>query len=464
MNIESPFSVSLKYFLTILVLCTSLYSCKTKDKKEVNETNQEKLTDVNFKVAVKELTDSDYPDNPDIGFRHSKYGQFSHDSIIVVQTGDSLFDITLVSGNENSDTIIFSDINIYAFMPIIPRYVQKDEYLKLIGIVNQEWNRHQVRFDRDQNKFRVTNSGSFESDSITRIDIARNCLNSGLWEIIGYAKDKNGASQPYYHGWFDFPLDVYGKLFNYVNPGLNFKDYNDHLVTWTDPRKEFFDLNVLRERGSDLIDCSIDIHNNEYYVEKGARKKKKKNIIYPKKISIIQDFLNDSTTYSTFSPPGCYNTEEPRHTSLGLIYEMTNGSVYNVGSKYVNEKGLKEIELHFRDKTKEKETTIIFGGLDFDKFPTLADTMHHKGYKYPMGIANHSFYETYDVAVQNNPNDNPYYGVIVDKEGHWIDSHFFGIDGPLFFWDAEVKGRLHLYLLSFERHSYVGHFTLDFDE
>lgn len=448
-------------YVILVIISLFLFSCDTKNFND--GANKEAVFSHSFNVHVDELTDNDYPDNPDIGFRHSSYGEFSHDSIVVSQVGEQSFNLTLLPGNGLSDTIFFTDVNLFAFMPVIPQHIHKDEYLKLIGIINQEWNRHQVRFDRAKNKFRFSNPNSFESKNVRRIDIARNCLNSGLWEIIAYAKDKDGSVQPYYHGWFDFPLDVYGVMFNEVNSGLDFKDYTDYLVKWNDPLKQKLDLSLLREVEEKEIECTIDVLNKGYYSETGARKKKKKNIIFPKVINSIQDFLNDSTTYSTFSPPGCYNTKDPRHTSLGLIYQMTGGVVRNITSNYVDEKDLKEIELYFNNKSGDKKTTIVFGGLDFDKFPVLPDSLHNNGYKYPMGIANHSFYETYQVAVNNNPEDNPYYGLIIDDEGKWLDSHFFGIDGPLFFWDKKFKKKLHLYLLSFERHSYVGHFTIDFN-
>lgn len=80
-----------------------------------------------------------------------------------------------------------------------------------------------------------------------------------------------------------------------------------------------------------------------------------------------------------------------------------------------------------------------------------------------MGIANPSFYEKYAVANANEVSKNPYFGLILDIDGQWIDSHFFGIDGPLFFWDIENPKILHVFILSFERHAYVGHYLLSFE-
>lgn len=450
-----------KYSVLFLLSCF-LFSCYTEAQLETPEYTSSVKHD--FSVSVSELTDLEYPDNPDIGFRHPSYGEFSHDSLMVTQVDDSSFDLVLLPGNKQSDTIFFSGINLFSFIPEIPRHVHQDEYLSLIGIINQEWNRHQVRFDRTAGKFNFSNPNSLESSRVTRIDLARNCLNSGLWEIIAYARDKDGASKPYYHGWFNFPLKVYEAMFNKVNAGLNFSDYKEYLVTWANPPKQLVNLNLLRDVVGEDLNYKINVLNDGYYVETGARKKKKKNIIFPKSISSIQDFLTDSTSYSTFSPPGFYDTQNPRHTTLGSLYRFTDGVVRDIKSTYTEDNHLKEIELSFKNKSGDKKTSLIFGGLNLAIFPVLADSLHNNGYKYPMGIANHSFYETYGASLKNPAKNNPYYGFVLDEEGRWIDSHYFGLDGPLFFWDNENKNLLHLYLLSFERHSYVGHFTFLFND
>lgn len=77
-----------------------------------------------------------------------------------------------------------------------------------------------------------------------------------------------------------------------------------------------------------------------------------------------------------------------------------------------------------------------------------------------MGIANHSFYEPYQLAISSTYDKNPYYGFILGNGGKWLDSHYIGIDGPLLHWDDKEENVLHLWLLSFERHAFVGHYKL----
>ena len=50
--------------------------------------------------------------------------------------------------------------------------------------------------------------------------------------------------------------------------------------------------------------------------------------------------------------------------------------------------------------------------------------------------------------------------VLLDENGKWLDSHTIGIDGPLLHLDENDPTLLHVWLLSFERHALVGHYTI----
>ena len=83
----------------------------------------------------------------------------------------------------------------------------------------------------------------------------------------------------------------------------------------------------------------------------------------------------------------------------------------------------------------------------------------NEGIKKPMGIGNHGFYEHVDYASTHSSSESPYYGFILDEEGKWVDSHFFGVDGPILHLDENDENLLHFWLLSFERHAMVAHLT-----
>ena len=56
--------------------------------------------------------------------------------------------------------------------------------------------------------------------------------------------------------------------------------------------------------------------------------------------------------------------------------------------------------------------------------------------------------------------DSEFFALLTDENNNWLDSHYIGIDGPLLHWDENEEGLLHLWILAFERHAFVGHYTI----
>ena len=125
-----------------------------------------------------------------------------------------------------------------------------------------------------------------------------------------------------------------------------------------------------------------------------------------------------------------------------------------------NQKYTIELKLVFSRENGE-ETQFIFGGMDFSKLPKLTTEECNSGNPYPMGIGNHPFYEDCESHEKLCSLDNPYFGVLLNKDGNWLDSHKIGIDGPLLHLDKENPNVIHVWLLSFERHALVGHYEIN---
>ena len=374
---------------------------------------------------------------------------FSHTRIKLERIGET-FNIFILPKNENSDTVFLENIDLKKFIPSVPSHVKKDDYLTKIGIINQEWNRMQVNFK--ENQFSVINE-SKEKEALSRIDLARNCINAYLWELIFYTTEEENT-KPVYHGWFNFPKELYSDLFEEKN-GLKYADYQASLEEWIFPGSEKVNLDVLRTKleGKEVV---FENHDNEYYPEIGERKKKKMNILFPKHIHSIDDFLTDSSTYATFSAPGCYNQSDPRKTQLHRLASLKKVELNKTKSLNSNQELLSELVLRFET---DKDTTLfVVGGIDISKPPVLTVEDSKKGYQMPMGIGNYSFYQNYAEIAKANQLESPYYGLLTDENHNWLDSHEIGIDGPLMHLDKE--GNLHFWILSFERHSFVGHYVV----
>lgn len=425
-----------QFYLIFVIL---IFGC-TSNKNSNNQTLVEK-----YEFNIKNLTDEAYPDNPDIGFRSENY-DFEFFKSGYIQPDDSIFHLAFYS--KNNDSIILA-INFMEFIPTIPKHLKNDEYLTYLSLINQEWNRNQVKF--------LPPTFTTNLNKIARVDIARNCLNAYLWEIIVYVNENNSLI-PYAHGWFDFPKALYKKLFELKN-GSSFEKYRIPLENWVDPDSKKIASEMLRTV-IDTINISFEDLSNEMYPLKRTRLKKRKEIIYPISFSSMKNLQTDSTLFATFSPPGFYNKKDPRKTQLGRFYHLIDIRLNKIISK-ANNDTLIELKLSFWDKEHKRKTHLIIGGINFNDLPVLSNEDANDGWKNAMGFSNHTFYEDYHHHLNHKTFTNPYYAYLTDENGNWLDSHSIGIDGPLMYFSNKEKTNLHLWLLSFERHAFVGHYQIN---
>jgi hypothetical protein len=435
-------------FLNVLFL--GVLGCNDSNHKNDSDIVTHHISTPKNKWTVKldELSDEEYPSNPDISIRHSKALEPVYSNLELIRNKDSSFTFTFVPKN-NTDTIVLADIKLMEWIPTVCQQVKKDDYLTEIAVVNQEWNRHQVKFTEGQ--FLITGDNPY---GIKRVDLARNCLNAYLWELITYAEE-DGKLKPFYHAWFNFPKDLYAELFEERN-GLKYGNYSHELEDWIDPESKPIDFNKLRTVKTEK-EVKFENLNHQEYPLLGERKKKYINIIYPKNTTVINDFLTDSTEFATFSPPGFYNPKDPRKTKLSLL-KYPNKVIYRT-----IDNNTFEIEVDYLNTDSSKTTKLVISGLKKEDIPTLSTDEINKGWMNSMGFGNHTFYETYEHYLENSSKNSNYFAVLVDQNNKWLDSHFVGIDGPLLYWDKNNPNLLHLWILSFERHAFVGHYLIDIE-
>lgn len=433
------------YRLLISALAALLFTaCQDSSQQSNPEVESPQSNSIPF--AITELSDEQYPDNPDIGFRAADYdSDYFTDGELVL---DSLGQVAFVFRAEQGDSIWFAPMDLAEFIPTAPEHIQADPYLTRISIINQEWNRNQVRFAQ----------GEFESNNtrFVRADVARNCLNACLWEVAVYVEE-DGKTTPYAHGWFDFPLDLYSELFESCNH-LDYEAYAEPLEHWVDPISEKVDLSLLAINRSPVPVAFADLSDAMYPVA-GARKKKFKEIITPVSFETMRDLQSDSTTFATFTPPGFYNRADPRTTELGRFKELIGCEVAE--TSHPGGASCTEITFTFTDGT--RTTQAVFGGLNLQSVGSAPVAEANGAWRTSMGIGNHPFYETQAEHMQLHASGNPYYGLLLDADGKWLDSHTVGIDGPILHWDEHNPELLHVWLLSFERHALIGHYTISFD-
>lgn len=396
-------------------------------------------------AAVTTLSDEAYPDNPNIENRSTHSGLYAHDRITLHHRQGTIFDLELTADNPESATIVLRNVDLAVFVPKVPGWLT-DPYLQDVTLQNQEWNRIQMRFDAGD---QLLVGDAPEQALLTRIDVANNCLNAGLWELSLFTKE-DGKDLPYFQAWFDFPRETYSALFEQVG-GQPWAASADLLADWKPLPSQVVDLAALRSPVSETE--VVPVVDDTLPPLTGERKKKRKNVLSPLEPTRIGDFLTDDTRFATFSPPGVYRKGDPRVTHLGRLATVRSAVIRDVtirGPKAT------EIEVDFVSATGE-ETRLVIGGFDLAKIPKLPLDKHHDGFQMPMGIGNQSFYQTYAEGLARS---SDWYAMLLDADGKWLDSHDLGIDGPLLYQDDAVPGQLHLMLLSFERHAIVGHVVL----
>jgi hypothetical protein len=408
-----------------------------------------------YSITLKTATDSDYPNNNMIGFKSRFNGVFSHKEALIIENENGTYDFEVFPNNGESDTLRVNNVNLLEFMPTIPNHVKTDNYLSFLAVLNQEWNRIEVKFN--PKLFSAQGNGT-EKNVITRFDIANNCLKKGLWEILTFTTE-NGNDSLYYQSWFDFPDSLYNQLF-FKRNGVSIEKYDDMLKNYSHEKGKKVNLLALRQVKSEKNSVFQNL-NEAYYPLKGERETKLKNIIYPKTIQSINDFLTDKTSFATFAPPGQYTRADPRKTQLSRFQHLDKVVLLQTVSNNAQATFAHEIQFFYSDRAKTTATQYVIGGLELDKLPILNAENLHKGWQRPMGISNHSFYNDYDHFIANSSAENAYFSFLLNEKGEWIDSHEVGIDGILLYRDESDVSKIHAFILAFERHSFVGHTVFD---
>jgi hypothetical protein len=406
-------------------------------------------------VALTAISHAEYPEDPED--RSLAFGKYPHRTLRIQQIRDTRFRFLLEPGSDQATRIELPEVDLAYLVAAVPPWVKSDPDLTRVGFIDREWNRQQVSLRRDSPYVRVHEGGDgFEQRRLTRVDLARNCLNAGLWELLLFTTE-DGQERVYEHVWFTFPLGLYKQLFERVN-GLSYWDYWWSLEHWVDPAGTPIRLDRLRtvEREWPL---AASARWNDAPAWQGEQRLKRKNILAPTAIRTYQDWYRQPIRFASFIKPGRYSVAHPRDTQLHYLAEFA-GAVLRQVRTPAGPQPLFELELAFKDGRTGEPTRLIFGGLDFQHLPKAAPEQYDRGWQVPMGIGNPSFFESYEEVLAYPPLQRPFYGFHLDRQNRWIDHHAVGVDGPLLHRDAHDPSRLHLYLLSYERHALLNHFVL----
>lgn len=405
-------------------------------------------------VALRAFSADEYPEDPEK--RSVVSGDYRHGNLIIQQTEGTRFRFLIEPATPASTAIELTDVDLAHFVAAAPAWARADGDLTKIALIDREWNRQQVRFSRHSAHVQVHEGGDgFEQRALTRVDLARNCLNAGLWELLLFTKE-DGGERVYEHLWFTFPLGLYKELFEQVT-GLSYWFYWWSLEHWVDPSGTPVRLERLRTVEQEWPAEAI-AQWDEPVAALGEQASKRTNIV-TRVASTYRDWYVAPVQFAKFIPPGRYSRAHPQDTQLHYLAELTGTTMRRVRLTG-NASSLVELDLAFRSRDTGKTTHLIIGGFDLNTLPRTSPARYDRGWQAPFGIGNPSFFESYEQVVADPPTQRTFYGFHVDEENRWLDHHAIGVDGPLLHRDAEDPSVLHLYLLSYERHALLNHFVV----
>ena len=419
-------------------------------------------------VPVAEYTHAEYREDP--AGRSVRHGRFDGRTLRLVRRDETHFDFEFLSRQSHVADVAFRNVDVSLMTVGTPAWVCDNEGLTRIAVIDREWNRQQVTFTRNPAAaefaddaarnagawVEVSGGDGWETAHLTKAALAKNCLNAGLWEVL-LSCDEGDGTKMYYQGWFTFPLGHLAEQFE-RNTSLAYRDWWYPLEHWQDPAGTRVDLDGLRTVAGE-VPAAVGFDPTEPILVAGEQVRKCRTTDGGGYVTWGDLISRGDVSFATFVPPGKYSHAHPWGNEYWRLHEFRGGTVREVTCPADSEKTLHEVELTWHTAAGEPQRFLV-GGIDLDALPALAVGEYPRGLYMPMGVGVPPFYQSYADLVANPPAESPYYSVLLDGEDGWIDHHKAAIDGPVMHRDAIDLDLIHLYLLSYERHTLVCHVTI----
>ena len=412
-------------------------------------------TENKMQLPVTELSNAEYPENT--AYLSKNFKKYADRQITVIKRDDTHFDFVLEPTDEKTAKIIIKNINLKLLVAKVPEWVKQDRGLEAIAFAEREWNRQQVSFPIDSEHIEITGGDGFEKENLDSIILARNCLNAGYWEILLSTKE-NGRKSLLYQGWFNFPLGHYKDVFEKIN-GLSYWKHMWKLEHWQNLSGTVANVDLLR-KVIDEKEVPAEFPLNEKIIVAGEQSRKIRTL----KADNLKTWgdiykYSDRVEFATFRPPGLYDFDKLWKNQYWRIGKFEKATVRNIKPVGV-EQTLQEVELSFIDTKNGEKNRLFISGIDLKKLPRLSPEDYDQGFYMPMGIGVSPFEQSYKELQDNPPHENPYFSFLLNPNDRWVGHRKLAVDGPVMHLDKDNPNLLHIYLLSYERHTLIGHFKI----
>lgn len=405
-------------------------------------------------IAVREFSNAEYPEDP--ADRSVVYGRYHGRRLTLIRHDATHMDFVFEPTDRETAKVVFKNIDVSLMTPSEPEWTKADAGLERIALTDRQWNRQQVSFKPNSEFVEVSGGDGFETANLASAELAKNCLNAGLWEVLLFTKE-NGSKRLYYQGWFTFPLGHYANLFE-ANTGRRYRDHWYKLEHWSDPIGTPCPVEKLRTVKSE-IPVEVRFDPQEPLIAAGEQVRKTR-IVDTRNVRHWEDFFDGrKVEFAAFIPPGRYETDRPRGNEFWRLAKFETGTLREVVSP-ASSQPLHELELSFRCARTGETNRFYVSGFRLEALPRLPTSRYSEGLYMPMGIGVPPFFQSYSELQQQPPQLSPYFSVLLDSRGGWLNHHDIGIDGPVLHCDDKQPNTLHVYFLSYERETLVGHWTV----
>ena len=331
-----------------------------------------------------------------------------------------------------------SGVDLALFVPRVPTYVRGSDDLVRYTLFQREFNRNEIKFGA--------------VGDLADLKLANNCLKSGLWELMLDQKVENGNAMVA-HAWFDFPREEYERVFQELN-GRPFADFARLLAEYPGIDGMPAPLDALRKVVSERVVQCTNVPD-EAPIRFGEQKRKAKLLLNTDLATYADHWApaHQPVRTATFAEPGFYDPSQPVSFDLSWLAQPERALCREVK---VAGKDATEVEIVYANGYR-----LLVADQNLARLPERAaapdndkDTL-----RLTFGIGTPDIYATAAERAAEQAEERPNWLMLLGKDGKQLDNHSRGVD-RVFCW-REQGGRLHLYLIGYERILSVAHVVLD---
>ncbi|MEL6353225.1 MAG: hypothetical protein AAFR58_15945 [Cyanobacteria bacterium J06627_28] len=391
---------------------------------------------------------------------------FTGENIHFQQLLGNQFDISFDLGNGgDTSQLVLRDIDLTLLMPEAPVMAQQNEDLTRWFLTEREFNRQRVVFEAGSPHIDLPEGLSDYSPEDISVSLTNNCLGAGYWELAVSALDEDGNSQKIYQGYFIFPRGAYAKIVSWLNP-TSYWEQARTMEAW--PGFQFlsglpFSLHELRRV---TVEAAVPVSDlkTEQIMTAGEQIKKRDLIVYnnPQAADSIrtwEDLRQAELKFQSFVPPGIYDESKLWDSDFSQLATVVRGIGREIASP-LSEQPLTEVEIDFENKEGALRKLIV-SGIDLEQVPQLDSADYAEGVYMPLGFGT-PFTQSYEDLKANPPAQSPFFSVVLNSNNEVIDYRKdIGINGLVMHRDLNNPNLLHVYPMSYERITLVGHYVVD---